>query len=1037
MLGNIVKYSLNNLMVIAIVTLVLSIGGAFAFKNLPIEAYPDIADTWVQVIGQWPGHAAEEVEKQLTVPLEISLNSVPHHTQIRSTSLFGLSVVTLIFDEKTDVIVARQSVLERLSQVQLPAGVQPTLGPMSSPVSQIFFYYLESKRSVMELKEIEDWDLEKAWKQVAGVADVSSFGGLVKQYQVLVDPLALANYGLSTSNLVQSLSTNNQNSGGGFISRGSQTLNIRGVGRADNIADINNVILAQKSGTPIRVKNVAKVGIGSQPRLGKVSLSKHRADGSVEDRDDVVEGIVLSRVGEVDENVLKNIHEKVAEINSRILPQDVKLVPFLDRSELIRFTTRTVEENMVVGMVLVFIILLFFLGHLRSALIVSATIPLSLLFASIMLDLKHIPANLLSLGALDFGMIVDAAVVMIENIFRHRQEQKDRGFESTPDNFKVLIMASAKEVQKPIVFAILIIILSYLPIFTLQRVEGRLFSPMAWTVSFALLGAMLVVLTVVPVMAYVFLRADLNEWHNPFVSWIEEKYHRALAWSIDRPRVILSFALVIFCLTVYLFFGGAIGSEFLPHLDEGSIWVRGTLPPSTSYEMADQVVKKARKEFMNFKEVSISVCQIGRPDDGTDATGFFNSECFVGLKPHAEWRKDFKNKDELIAAIDEQLGKIPGVVWNFSQPISDNVEEMLSGVKGAIVVKLSGDDLGELTLKINQIKDVLAKVKGIVDLGIFEELGQPNVNIVIDRDKIAQHGLNISDVQDVIETAVGGKSASQIIQGEKRFDLVVRYRPEDRQSVESIRRILVATPQGYRVPLEELAQIKIEEGASMIYREENKRFIALKFGIRGRDLGGVIEEAQDKVKRAVPLPEGYSLGWTGEFESQRRAEARLRTIVPLTILAILLVLYFFFGSMKWALIVVANVIVSRVGGVLALLITGTNFSVSSGIGFLAVFGVSIQTGILLVSYINNLRRNGMPIHDAIVRGSGLRLRPIMMTALVATFGLLPAAMSHAIGSDSQRPMAIVIVGGLLTDIVVAFFLLPTLYKIFAKDDDKL
>lgn len=1035
MINKLVMFALRNRMMVLLISLIAIVVGVISFKRLPIEAYPDIADTWVQVITQWPGHAAEEVERQITVPMEIAMNGVAHHTALRSTSLFGLSAVNLIFDENTSSFDARLLVNERLSQATLPSGVQPTLGPMSSPVGQILFYILDSKkRSSMELKEIEDWRLERLWKEVPGVADVVSFGGAVKQFQVLINPLTLSNYGLSTGNVIQALSANNQNSGGGFITHGEESYNIRGIGKADNPDDIGNVIVSQKGGTPVRVKNLSHVTIGEQPRLGKISMSERLPDGSIDQREDVVEGVLLSRTGEVEEQVLDRIHEKLKTINGKELPSDVKVKPFLDRSDLIKMTTETVEENMVSGMVLVFLVLLFFLGNLRAALIVAVTIPFSLLIASILLDLRHIPANLLSLGALDFGMVVDGAVVMVENIFRHKQMRGQKG-EDTSESMLALVATSAREVERPIFFAIFVIILAYLPIFTLQRIEGRLFSPMAWTVSFALLGALLVTLTVVPVLCSYFMKKEIKEWHNPIFHWLEVNYRQGLLWVLERPRLMIGFATACFLGTIYLMFGGPIGSEFLPHLDEGSIWIRGTLPMSASYELAEKTVKKARAVVMDYPEVTIAVCQLGRPDDGTDATGFFNTECYLGLKPRKEWRREYSTKEALIEGIDRRLKNIPGVVWNFSQPISDNVEEMMSGVKGELVVKIFGDDLKALTEKGNQIKSVLESVRGIRDVGVFSELGQPNMNIYVNRDKISRYGLNISDVQDVIETAVGGKVASTIIDGEKRFDLVVRYQPQFRSSMEQIRRILVSTPDGYKIPLDELADIKIEEGASLIYREGNSRYAAIKFSVRERDLGGAIKEARKKVKSQVLLPPGYRLEWAGEFESQQRAEARLARVIPLTILAIFFVLYLMFDSIKWAGIVMTNVLVTRIGGAMALWLTGTNFSVSAGIGFLAVFGVSVQTGVLLVSYINQMREKGLSIREAIIQGSCLRLRPIMMTALVATFGLLPAALSHAIGSDSQRPMAIVIVGGLVTDLVIAFFFLPSLYLWFGKKGD--
>ncbi len=1035
MIHKIIAFSLANRALVICFTIALFIGGVIAYKNLPIEAYPDIADTQVQVISQWPGHAAEELERQITVPLEIALNSTPHHTHLRSLSLPGLSVITLIFDENTNSFVARQSVLEKLQQVTLPANVQPTMAPDSSPVGQLYWYVLDSKtRTPMELKEIEDWELEKRWKEVPGIADVSSFGGMVKQYQVLINPTALGNFGLATSNVVQAIASNNQNSGGGFLARGLQSYNIRGVGKANSITDLEKIVVTAKNGTPIRVGNLGNVVIGEQPRLGAISMAEREPDGTIDDRDEVVEGVVLSRTGEIDQQVLDRIHEKKEDIEKNFLPRDVRIKPYLDRSDLIRLTSETVQENMVTGMLLVSVILLFFLGNMRSALIVAATIPLSLLFASILLDVRKIPANLLSLGALDFGMIVDGAVVMVENIFRHRREKQESG---QSVQMLSLILEAAAEVERPIVYAIAIIILAYLPVFTLQRIEGRLFSPLAWTIAFALLGSLVLVLTVTPVLCFYFLKGDLKEWHNPILKVVQDRYRLGLDWALDNKAKVIGVAVVSFIASLYLALGGPIGSEFLPHLDEGAIWLRGTLPPSTSHATAKEFVKKIRAIIMEFTEVPITVCQIGRPDDGTDATGFFNTECFVNLKPRKQWRPQFHTKEDLITAMNNELQKIPGVIWNFSQPISDNVEEAMSGVKGELVVKVFGEDLKTLSDKAHEIKTVMSGVKGIEDLGVFDVLGQPNIDIEVNRDTISRYGLNVSDVQDVIETAVGGKTASQMVEGEKSFDIVVRYQPQFRNQIDQIRRITVATPDGYRIPLDELASFKITDGASMIYRENNGRYIAVKFSVRGRDLASSIAEAQKQVARKIQLPPRYRLDWSGEFESEQRAEARLAIVIPLTVLAIYFVLYLMFQSAAWAFILMACVITARIGGVLALWITGTNFSVSSGIGFLAVFGVSIQTGVILVSCVDQLRKSGMPLRDAILQGCVKRVRPILMTALVATFGLLPAALSHGIGSDSQRPMAIVIVGGLLTDLIFSFFLLPVLYHWFAKrEDDK-
>jgi cobalt-zinc-cadmium resistance protein CzcA len=1035
MIGKIVEFSLRNRILVLFLGLGLVIGGTVAFRSLPIEAYPDIADTWVQIISQWPGHAAEEVEQQITVPIELTMNSVPHVVHNRSLSEFGLSVVTLIFDEQTTAFQAHQYALEKISLVTMPQGVQPQLGPMGSPVGQVMFYVLDSKRPIMELKEIEDWTVEKHLRAVPGVADVSSFGGEVKQFQVLADPLSLANYGIGTPALVQALSSNNQNAGGGWIEKGDQAINIRGVGNASTTEDIGNVIVKEQNGTPIRIRNVGQVIVGPQERLGKISLSEHRPDGSVDDRDDVVEGIVLSRVGEQDEGVLRGLHDKIKWINQKILPVDVRLKPYLDRSDLIETTTHTVEHNMVEGMILVLLVLLFFLGNVRSAVIVAVTVPLSLLIASIFLNLRQIPANLLSLGALDFGMVVDGAVVMVENIYRHKQRSKETG-EPEPGIID-LILRAAKEVQRPIVYAIAIIILAYLPIFTLQRVEGRLFSPMAWTVAFALLGAMALSITLVPVLCSFFMKGEMKEWHNPYVARLTAWYRRTLGSALDRKKLVLACAVASLLLTVFLAFGGPIGSEFLPHLDEGALWVRGTLPPSASFHSADAIVRKARTVFMEFPEVPITVCQMGRPDDGTDVGGFFNTECFVDLKPREQWRSQFGTKEQLVDAMSRELSKVPGVVWNFSQPISDNVEEALSGVKGALVVKLYGDDLKILTEKAGRIKDVLSHVRGVEDLGVFEETGQPNINITVNRDRISRYGLNISDVQAVLQTAVGGQVATQVLEGEKRFDLVVRFPKQYRDDINTIRRILVPTPDGYRIPIEDLADVKVEEGASMIYREENQRYIAVKFSIRGRDLASTVEDAQRQVSSKVLLQPGYDLTWTGEFESQQRAARRLMVIVPITILGIFFVLYSVFRSFKWSMLMLVNVAIATIGGTLALFVTGTNFSVSSGIGFLAVFGVSVQTGILMVSYINQMRARGLGVREATLEGAVLRLRPILMTGLVAVFGLLPAAFSHAIGSDSQRPLAIVVVGGMLGDLAMGLILLPVLYEWFARRGDAL
>ncbi len=747
----------------------------------------------------------------------------------------------------------------------------------------------------------------------------------------------------------------------------------------------------------------------------------------------MVEGIVFLRKGADTATMLEGVHAMVQRLNNQILPPGVKIVPYLDRDDLVHYTTHTVLHNLTEGMILVIIILFIFLGNVRGAIIVSLTIPFSLLFASICLDLRHISANLLSLGALDFGMVVDGAVVMIENIVRHLNRQEEE-----PRTLFERIKTAAHEVQRPVFYAIAIIITAYLPIFTLQRVEGKLFKPMAWTVAFALLGALIFSMLIAPALASLLFRKDAKQWPNPVMHWLTIRYRQDVHWAIRNRWITIGASLVLFLLAIYLAFGGVIGSEFLPHLDEGAIWVRGTLAPSTGPTEGLQVVDRAREILASFPEVPQVVSQVGRPDDGTDSTGFFNTEYFVDLLPKERWRPVFhQDKERLIAAMDRELEKIPGVIWNFSQPISDNVEEAVSGVKGQLAVKIYGDDLRTLEAKAEQIVAVMRNVRGIEDLGVFRVVGQPNLNFVVDRDQAARYGINVSDVQDAIQTAVGGNALTQVLIGEQRYDLVLRYLPPYRDTQEAVERIRLLAPTGERVSLPQLTKVNVLDGGSEIYREANSRYVAVKFSVRGRDLGGSVEEAIRKVNAAVKLPVGYSIDWAGEYESEKRAERRLLIVLPLTVLLIYVILYTMFKSVKWALLILTNVAMARIGGLLALLITHTNFSVSSGVGFLALFGVSVQTGVIMLEYINQLRARGYDIEEAAVEGAVLRLRPIMMTMLVATLGLLPAALSHGIGSDSQRPFAIVIVGGLISDLLMSIVLLPTLYVWVARSADPL
>jgi heavy metal efflux system protein len=1034
MIRFLIDFALRNRILVLSVAVVLFFWGIISFRNLPIEAYPDVADTYAQVITQWPGHAAEEVEQQITVPLEVVLNGVAHMTHLRSTSLAGLSVITIIYDDDTTTFNARQEVLDRLQIPTLPNGVNPELGPDFSPTGQIMFYTLQSanpKYDVMELKTLNDWFVVNMLKSVPNVVDVNPFGGPTREYQVQIDPGKLVSYGLTLSQVEQALAANNTNAGGGFIERGEQALNVRAVGLMQTTDDIAATVIKVQGGTPIRVRDIAIVVQAPKVRLGQLGKTIRHEDGNIINDDDVVEGIVLLRKGAEADSTLDALHEKIKQINTHLLPAGVKLVPHLDRSDLVKYTTHTVLRNLTDGVLLVTLILFLFLGNVRSALIVTITIPFALLFAAILLDLSHIPANLLSLGALDFGMVVDGSVVMMENILRHSEYGRGK------KTFIEMIATAAHEVQRPVFFARIIIIVSYLPIFTLQRVEGRLFRPMAWTVAFALVGALIFAILIVPVLCTLLFKGEIKEWRNPIFRWLQAAYERRLDWCFDHIRLTLGMGLLAAAAMLFLFFGGLIGSEFLPHLDEGAIWVRGTLAPSTGPTAGVALSKKARLALADFPEVKQVVSQVGRPDDGSDASGFYNTEFFVDLLPRSKWRSEFKTKDELIAAMDKNLSQFPGVDWNFSQPISDNVEEAVSGVKGELAVKLFGSDLKTLEAKAAEIQDTMSKVPGVTDLGTFQVRGQPNVNLVVDRAAADRFGINVSDVQDAVETAVGGKAVSQILIGEQRYDLTVRYQEPFRKTVEDISNIRIVAPSGERVSLGQLCQVKLEDGASNIYREGNSRYVAIKYSVRGRDLGSTVRQAIEEVGQKVKLPEGYHLDWTGEYESQQRANRRLAVIVPITLLLMCFILYSAFNSWKWVGLIIAVVALSPLGGLLSLLLTGTHFSVSSGLGFLALIGVSVEIGVIMVEYINQLRTRGMNPREAAKVGASLRLRPIMMTMLVATLGLLPAALSHDIGSDSQRPFAIVIVGGLIVELFISIVMLPTLYVFSARANDKL
>jgi cobalt-zinc-cadmium resistance protein CzcA len=1036
MIRRLVDFALQNRFLVLAIGILLFAWGMVSFHQLPVEAYPDVANNYVDIIAQWPGISAEQIEQQVTIPIETTMNGIPGIAHVRSWSIFGLSTVEIVFGEETTNFENRERVMERLAQVSLPNGVVPQMGTDWSPVGQIYFYTLRSTNpayDVMNLKTIETWVVEKNLKSVPGVVDTNPFGGPMREYQVRLDPDKLIDYGLSIAQVEQQLTNNNANGGGSFIQEGLQEVNVREVGLVRNVQDIANTVITTRSGTAIRVKDIGVVEQGPMIRLGQFGDAYRGKDGKLIDNGDVVSGILCLQKGANAQPTLEAVKEKVKQLNEQILPRGVTLQAFIDRSDLLHFTTHTVLHNLTEGMILVAIILFLFLGNVRGATIVVLTIPFSLLFAATCLNLQHIPANLLSLGALDFGMVVDGAVVMVENIIRHLSHGPNS---KTPAD---KIRDAAHEVQRPVFFAIAIIITAYLPIFTLQAVEGRLFRPMAWTVAFALLGALIFSIILAPVLASMLMSKGAKEWKNPVMEYLRERYRNGVTWAIHHHRFVLSCGVCALLLAGFLAFSGVIGSEFLPHLDEGSLWVRGTLEQSVGPDEAIHVANQARVLLCSFPETTECTSQTGRPDDGTDHSGFFNTEFFVGLKPKEHWRPVFnQNKDDLIASMQDALDKqFPGVIWGFSQPIEDNMEEAVSGVKGELATKVYGSDLNTLEDLASQIAGVMGRVRGITDLGVFQVTGQPDLDVTVDRAKAARWQINVADVQDAIQTAVGGNALTQVLRGEESYNLTLRYLPQYRNTRDAIENIRLLSPSGERVSLAQLCDVREADEGSEIYRENNERYVAIKYSVRDRALGDAVREAIQKVNDQVKLPRGYHLGWEGEYQSEVRAEARMAIIVPLTVLLIFIILYTMYKSLKWALLILATVAMASLGGLLVLFLTHTNFSVSSEVGFLALFGVSVQTGVIMLEYINQLRARGNTIETAAVEGAILRLRPIMMTMLVATLGLLPAAVSHGIGSDSQRPFAIVIVGGLMMNLLMSIFLLPTLYVWVARKDDVL
>jgi cobalt-zinc-cadmium resistance protein CzcA len=953
------------------------------------------------------------------------MNGIPKIDSLRSISLYGLSALEMNFQYDADPYFVREQAFERMSDATLPDGVTPGVSPLFSPSGLIYRYVVVSPdKTPQQLKTLEAWVLERKYRSIPGVADDSGLGGTTMQYQVLLNPNRLFSLGVTVPQVFQQLGSNNSNAGGGFYSQGGQFYYIRGLGLVKTPEDIANVVVATNNGIPTYVRDVGKVEIGYAPRLGQFGFMS---------QDDAVEGVILMRVGEQAQVVLKRVEQMTKELNDHVLPPDIKILPYYDRTELIEETIGTVERNLIRGMVLVLIVLGIFLLNVRAALIVSLTIPFALMFAFICLDWRHIPANLLSIGAIDFGILVDGAVVMVENVFRELAERHDEDY-----SLLEVIRAAAHDVERPIFYAVAVIIAGYLPIYALQGPSGRLFQPMADTMSFALLGSLLCALVLLPVLCSYLLRGKLKEPR----AWLFERIRSGYGWLLQRclRHRTLSTAVLLGIFAASLLLIPLIGAEFMPHLDEGALWMRATAPYTISFEEATKLSPQIRDILRSFPQVTTVANELGRPDDGTDSTGFFNNEFYIGLKPYEDktWQGSIHNKKELIDAIQQKTSAFPGVIFNYTQPAEDAVDEAETGLKSLLAVKIFGGDLATLETKARQVKNTIAKVPGIADITVVRELGQPSVTVVPNREKIAQYGLNVDDVNTLVETAMGGKAASQVIQGERQFDLLVRMQEPYRKDMEAIKHLLIATPGGQHLPLSQFADIQVGNGASFIYREANSRFIGVQFSVRNRDLAGAVEEARRAVDKAVKLPVGYTFDWGGEYKDYLAARDQMKVIAPLTVLLILLILFALYGNLKFPLVILFSVLVTEpVGGLLALWFTKTNFSVSSGLGFVALMGVAVLTSVILYSFINKLRLEGLDIVTATYEASLLRLRPIMMTALVACIGLLPAATSTGIGSDSQKPFAIVIVGGLLSRLLLSIFLSPILYTVVARENDVL
>ena len=1017
---NIIHFSLRHRYLVFFLTIVLVIIGIWSYKNTPIETFPDVTNTQIIIITQWPGKSAEEVEKFITIPLEVVLNSVQKKENLRTTSSFGLSYIRIIFNDDVDDAFARQQVISRLGNADLPEGISPEVEPPYGPTGEVYRYTLTGKNySIRELTSIQDWVLDRQFKSVPGVADVNSFGGEEKIFEISVNPNLLAQYNLSSLDVFSAVSKSNLNVGGDVIERNGQAFVVRGIGLLNNISDIENIIVTNINGVPILVKNIATVKEAGKPRLGQVARDFNK---------DVIEGIVVIRKGENPKEALDRIHAKVKDLNDNILPRGVKIDPFYDRTNLMDYATDTVLHNLTEGIILVTVIVFLFMADWRTTLTVSIIIPLSLLFAFICMRIKGMSANLLSMGAVDFGIIIDGAVVMVEGLFVVLdQKAREVGMEKFNKLAKLgLFKQKGTEMGKAIFFSKVIIITCLIPIFAFQKVEGKMFSPLAYTLGFALIGALLFTLTLVPALSSILLRKNVREKHNPVPEFFEKGIGKLFRLTYSNKKTSILVALAIMLAT--FFSARFLGTEFLPQLNEGALWVEAELPMSVSLPEANEISNKMVAILHQFPEVKQTLAQVGRPNDGTDPKGFYNVQTQVDLYPEKQWKRKI-TEDELIAEMDKEFKKYPGIVFNYSQPIRDNVEEAVSGVNASLAVKIFGSDFNELDKAADEVMAQLKNVKGIEDLGVERNLGQPEFRIELDQQKMAQYGITMADAKRVIEMAIGGKAATQLYEGERKFDVRVRYEKPYRVDQEAIENLMMPGKDNSKIPLKEIADIKTVTGPAFIYRDNNLRYIAVKFSNRGRDLGSTIQDAQSRVNANVHLPRGYYTTWNGEFENQVRASKTLSQVVPICLLAIFLILFVTFNNVKDAFLTLLNVPFALIGGILALHITGFNFSISAGIGFIALFGVCIQNGVILISVFRKNLEEKMHLDEAIYKGVISRVRPVVMTALMAAIGLLPAAISHGIGSETQKPLAIVVIGGLVTSTILTLLILPVIFSL--------